>query len=227
MKIITIDPKELAPRQNYLLLLGIIIPRPIGLISTLSNENIPNLAPFSYFQALSANPPAALFCPTRNREGVEKDSLRNVKANGEFVACTVTEEMAERMNLASAEFPENVSEFEKSGFTKAESKVVKPFGVMESPVCMECRVANIFEFPPNPLSGAVVVGEILRYHISENVLDQENLLIKPERYKLISRLGGSAYGRVENPFEMPRPKLDQEGNVIPGSFTKIELPKNE
>ncbi len=222
MNIITLDPTELEPRQNYLLILGMVVPRPIAMISTISADGSLNLAPFSFFQAVSANPPGVIFSPTRDRHGQIKHSLRNVQESGEFVVAMVTEDMAEAMNLTSAEFPDGVSEFEQAGFTPTPSDIVKPRLVLESPVNLECRVHSIVEMSKKPLSGAIVIGEVVRMHIHLDVFDHEKMVIDRDKYDVISRLGGSSFGRIADSFEMPRPQFDDEGKVIPGSYFKRE-----
>jgi len=202
-------------------MLSLIIPRPIGLISTISIDGLPNLAPFSYYQAVAAVPPLILFCPNHNRFGKAKHSLLNAKAQGEFVACAVTEEMAEAMNFASGEFPDGVNEFSEAGFSPLASELVKPFRVAESPLHLECKVRDVIEFSDAPLGGSVVIGEIVRFHLSEDILgdtsDGGAIALDSEHYRPISRLGGVAYGLIRETFEMPRPKMTGEGKVVEGS----------
>jgi len=213
----TIDPSDLSPPDRHGLMLSIIIPRPIGFISTLSFEGVPNLAPFSYFQAVSAVPPTILFCPNRNRFGKAKHSLLNAKSTREFVACTVLENMAEAMNYASGEFPDGVSEFAEAGFTPLKSDLVNPFRVAESPVAMECKVRQVIELSDAPLGGSVVIGEVVRFHIREDLLTPDGKVVELDRYRPISRLGGPAYGRLTSTFDMPRPTMTPDGNVVEGS----------
>ena len=220
MEFHTLFPSELESRHIQQLLLAVVIPRPIGFISTISAGGEPNLAPFSYFQALSAAPPALMFSPNRDRSGRIKHSLRNVREVGEFVANSVSEEMAEAMNYASGEFPDGVSEFKKAGFTPLPSRVVKPFRVAESPVNMECRVIHLHELSDQPLGGTIVVGEIVAFHIREDLFDAENRLLRADRFHPLSRLGGISYAPIRDRFDMPRPKMTPEGEVVPGSHLK-------
>ena len=220
----SISPSDLPAPDLHALMLSIVIPRPIGLISTISLDGLPNLAPFSYFQAVSAVPPLLLFCPNRNRFGRVKHSLINARDQREFVACMVTEEMAEAVNYASGEFPDGVNEFEEAGFTTLASELVKPFRVAESPIQMECRVREVLEFSDQPLGGSVVVGEILLIHIREDILVSVNSpQISNFKYQIsndyrpISRLGGVAYGLLRQTFDMPRPKMTEDGKVVVGS----------
>jgi len=224
MPFTSINPLDLTAPERHALMLSIIIPRPIGLISTISLDGLPNLAPFSYFQAVSAVPPLILFCPNRNRLGKAKHSLLNAKAQREFVACAVTEEMAEVINFASGEFPDGVDEFIESGLTPLASELVKPFRVAESPVQMECRVRKVLEFSDGPLGGSVVIGEIVLFHIRDDLLVSSapsqisNLKFQiSNSYRPISRLGGVAYGLLRETFDMPRPKMTEDGKIIEGS----------
>jgi len=214
----SITPADLSAPERHALMLSIIIPRPIGLISTISIDGLPNLAPFSYFQAVSAVPPLILFCPNRNRFGHVKHSLINARVQREFVACTVTEEMAEAINYASGEFPDGVDEFKKAGFTPLASGLVRPLRVLESPVQMECRVRDVIEFSDQPLGGSIVIGEVVRFHIRDDLLSGGKMEIRnQESYRPISRLGGVAYGVLNDTFDMPRPKMTSEGAVVEGS----------
>lgn len=214
MNFTTIDPAVLPAPDVHSLMLSIIIPRPIALISTLSPQGVPNLAPFSYFQAVAAVPPTILFCPNRNRRGEPKHSLLNAKATGEFVACVVTEEIAEAMNYASGEFPEGVSEFSKAGFTPVDSELVGPFGVAQSPVRMECKVRQVVELSEAPLGGSIVIGEVVRFHIWSELIKSDSNAISLAHYRPISRLGGVHYGLIRETFQMPRPKMTGDGGDI-------------
>jgi len=216
MKFITLDTELLEIRQNAALIMQIVIPRPIALISTLTANGVLNLAPFSYFQVVSVNPLAVGFSATRDRHGGAKQTHVNIRGIAEFVAAMVTEDMAERMNITSAEFPPGVSEFEKAGFTAGNAEVVKPSLIMEAPVNMECKVIEIVELSDSPMGGTFVIGKVVRVHFKEGVYDQEAQKIRSENYKLISRLGGSGYGYVRDQFDMPRPMLDSDGDVIQG-----------
>ena len=226
MTFTSINPLDLAPPDRHALMLSIIIPRPIGLISTISLDGIPNLAPFSYFQSVSSVPPLILFCPNRNRKGKAKHSLLNAKSQGEFVAHTVTEDIAETINFASGEFPDGVNEFEETGLTPTPSDLVKPFRVAECPVAMECRVKELIEFSEGPLGGSVVIGEVVRIHIREDLLGTADLpsltaAFYDGRYRPISRLGGPAYGILEQSFDMPRPTMTEDGRYVDGDSYRI------
>lgn len=189
----------------YKLLIGAVVPRPIGWVSSVNEQGASNLAPFSFFNAVCANPPLLLFCPMiRSRDGAHKDTLRNVRTSGEFVINIVSEDLAQAMNISATEFPPDVNEFQAAGLTAAPSVRVKPSRVAESRVHFECRVEQILEFGDKPGAGSVVIGRILHVHVDESVLfdgDKIDLLaLKP-----IGRLAGSSYTRVTDIFDLVRP----------------------
>ncbi len=187
------------------LLSGAIIPRPIGWISTLSPEGSRNLAPFSYFTVVCANPPHILYCPERRGpEATEKDSLRNVRANGEFVVNIVTEALAQAMNLTSSEVGPEVDEFMLAGLTAAPSVVVAPPRVAESPIHFECKVSQIVDVSDAPGGGSIVVGRVVHIHVDDSMLLEGGRVNIPALHA-IGRLVGAGYTRVTDLFDMPRP----------------------
>jgi flavin reductase (DIM6/NTAB) family NADH-FMN oxidoreductase RutF len=194
------------PRQSiYKILIGSVVPRPIGWISTVNASGQPNLAPFSFFNAVCSSPPTVLFCPMiRSTDGNTKDTLNNVKATGEFVVNIVSEEQALSMVATSLEIAPDVNEFELTGLATAPSVVVKPPRVAESPIHFECKVSQIVEVGNQPGGGSVVLGEIVHLHVDERVLIGEDK-INLAALKPIGRLAGSAYTRVTDLFEMVRP----------------------
>jgi flavin reductase (DIM6/NTAB) family NADH-FMN oxidoreductase RutF len=186
-------------------MIGSILPRPIGWISTVDGEGRPNLAPFSFFNAVCANPPHVLFCPmVRGTDKKPKDTLQNVRATGEFVVNIVTEELALAMNASAAELPAEIDEFEFAGLTASPSVVVAPPRVASSPIHYECKVAHLLDLGHEPGGGSIVVGRVVHVHVQEDLLtgmDRINL----EELKPIARLGGNFYTRVSDVFEMVRP----------------------
>ncbi len=150
----TIDPSTTETLNVYKLMIGSIVPRPIAFVSTVSQDGIRNLAPFSFFTGVSANPPIICFCPMR-REGAHprKDTLRNISDTREFVVNVVSEEIAQQMNITSGEYPPEVDEFELAGLTPIPSDLVKPPRVAEAHVHMECRLYLWMEIGALPLSG--------------------------------------------------------------------------
>ena len=200
-----IAPNALPRQSIYKILIGSVVPRPIGWISTVNASGQPNLAPFSFFNAVCSSPPTVLFCPMiRSTDGNTKDTLNNVKATGEFVVNIVSEEQALSMVATSLEIAPDVNEFELTGLATAPSVVVKPPRVAESPIHFECKVSQIVEVGNQPGGGSVVLGEIVHLHVDERVLIGEDK-INLAALKPIGRLAGSAYTRVTDLFEMVRP----------------------
>ena len=198
-------PGSLSRKSLYKILIGSVVPRPIGWISTVNASGQPNLAPFSFFNVVCAKPPTILFCPMiRSTDGEQKDTLNNVKAIGEFVVNIVSGELASKMVATSVEIAADVNEFELVGLETAPSVVVKPPRVAESPIHFECKVTQIVEIGNNPGGGSVVIGEIVHLHVDERVLLGEDK-IDLATLKPIGRLAGSAYVRVTDLFEMVRP----------------------
>src|ERR1700693_4316977 len=150
----TIDPGSEQAADIYKLMVGVIVPRPIAFVSTVSAAGIRNLAPFSFFTGISANPPVICFSPMiRGADGSRKDTLRNIEAVPEFVVNVVSEEFAEKMNICSTEFPADVDEFAMSGLTPIPSDLVKPPRVKESHINMEWRLLQIVDVSATPLGG--------------------------------------------------------------------------
>ena len=205
----TLDPAQIAPSDIYKLMIGMIVPRPIAFVSTVDAAGNRNLAPFSYFTACSSNPPVVCFCTSvRSGPRPHKDTLENIRATGELVVNIVSEEIAEQMNLCSAEVPPEVDEFELSGLTPLASDLVKPPRVAESKVQMECRLRQILVVSEEPGGGSLVLGDVLRFHIEEALLDDQKggYKIDPDKLNAIGRMGGPIYTRTRDRFEMQRPK---------------------
>ena len=200
-----IDPLSLPWKSVYKILIGSVVPRPIGWITSISPEGRPNLAPFSFFNVVCGNPPHVLFCPMiRGTDQEPKDTLHNVRSSGEFVVNIVTEGLAQAMNLTSTELPADVDEFEFSGLSTQASTAVRPPRVAESPVHFECKVATIIDIGDQPGSGSVVIGRVLHIHVREDVMIGTDK-IDLEKLKPIGRLAGSDYCRVTDLFQMIRP----------------------
>jgi flavin reductase (DIM6/NTAB) family NADH-FMN oxidoreductase RutF len=200
-----IAPNALPRQSIYKILIGSVVPRPIGWISTVNASGQPNLAPFSFFNVVCSSPPTVLFCPMiRSTDGNTKDTLNNVKATGEFVVNIVSEELASSMVATSVEIAADVNEFELTGLATAPSVVVRPPRVAESPIHFECKVSQIVEVGNQPGGGSVILGEIVHLHVDERVLIGEDK-IDLAALKPIGRLAGSAYTRVTDLFEMVRP----------------------
>jgi flavin reductase (DIM6/NTAB) family NADH-FMN oxidoreductase RutF len=189
----------------YKLMIGAIVPRPIAFVSTQDEHGVRNLAPFSYFTGCSTNPPVVCFCSAvRSGPEPQKDTLRNIRATGEFVVNIVTEEIAEQMNATSAEVGPEVDEFELSGLTPLAGERVAAPRVAESPIQMECRLRQVIEVSPLPGGGNLILGQVVLFHIREDLLEDGK--IDPEKLRAIGRMGGPSYTRTRNRFEMQRPR---------------------
>ncbi|MBN2502007.1 MAG: flavin reductase family protein [Anaerolineales bacterium] len=186
------------------LMTGTIVPRPIAWVSTISAEGQPNLAPFSFFNAVCPQPPTLLFCPeVRITDGEQKDTLYNVRETGEFVVNVVTDELVEAMNATATELPPEVNEFELAGVTAVPSVMVKPPRVAESPVNFECKLTQIVEVGEGKGAGSVVIGEILYMHIRDDILLPDHK-IDVRALKPVSKLAGPGYSRLGEIFDLQR-----------------------
>ncbi|MCH2231010.1 MAG: flavin reductase family protein [Crocinitomicaceae bacterium] len=204
---LTIDPKEIAVPKLHHYLLGAVGPRPIAFASTVDADGNDNLAPFSFFNVFSANPPILIFSPARSgRTNTTKDTYNNVKVHAEVVINVVNYEIVHQMSLASSPFAPGVSEFEKAGFTSIESETVKPKRVAESPVQFECKVTEVKELGDQGGAGNLVICEVQRIHIDEAVLNDDNM-IDQHKIDLVSRMGGNWYCRADEKsmFEITKP----------------------
>lgn len=200
-----VDPQELPTRERYGLMIATILPRPIAWVSTQGRNGSLNLAPFSFFTGICAEPMTICFAPVRSREGRKKDTLVNIEETRQFVVNMVTEDVAERMNQTSADYPYGVSEFEKAGLTPLPSIKVRPPGVKESPVQFECELLQIVSISEGPLGGSLVIGKVLYLRVSDKLW--KNNAIRHQDLRPIGRMEGSWYTRVSDAFELPRPKL--------------------
>jgi flavin reductase (DIM6/NTAB) family NADH-FMN oxidoreductase RutF len=203
---LSINTKDTPIPKLHQYLLGAVSPRPIAFVSTIDANGRPNLAPYSFFNIFSVKPPIAIFSPARRgRDNTTKHTYENALVVKECVINIVSHSMVEQMSVASAEFPEGVNEFEKSGFTPLASDLVKPFRVAESPVQMECKINDVIPLGSEGGAGNLVVCEILRIHMSEHIFDEEGK-ISPYKIDTVSRLNGSWYSRSkEGLFELAQP----------------------
>jgi len=207
---VTIDPKELETGKFHGMLLSAVAPRPIAFASTIDAQGRPNLAPFSFFNVFSSNPPIAIFSPARRVRGnTTKHTLDNVEMVKEVVINVVNYDLVHQMNLASTEYPEGVNEFAKAGLTPIPSDLVRPFRVKESPVQFECKVREVIRLGDEGGAGNLIVAEILRMHISEDVMDKDGG-IDTQRLDLVARMGGDWYCRASGDalFEIAKPTRD-------------------
>ena len=204
---LTINTADLKPAelQNYLQYA--IAPRPICFVSTIDKQGNVNLSPFSFFNIFSINPPVCVFSPSRRvRDNTTKHSLENILEVPECVINIVNYDMVQQTSLASVEYPKGVNEFVKAGFTQISSELVRPPRVAESPVQMECLIRQVIPLGENAGAGNLVLAEIKRIHINEDILDESGK-IDQAKIDLVARLGGDWYCRVgvDNLFEVEKP----------------------
>lgn len=198
-----IEFETLRHRDRYAWMIASIVPRPIAFVSTISSDGIVNLAPFSYFNGVSASPPIVSIAIGSKRGGVLKDTLRNIESTNELVVNIVTESMAEAMVKCSGEWPSDVNEFDISGLTPLPSIRVRPPRVAESPLSMECRLVQIVRV--GEPSTAIVLAEVQLMHADESVLT--NGLPDPEKLRPLARLGGDLYASLGEFRSIPRPVI--------------------
>jgi flavin reductase (DIM6/NTAB) family NADH-FMN oxidoreductase RutF len=179
---------------------GSVVPRPIGWISTRSKEGAYNLAPFSYFNAVSSDPPTLMFSSGMRGADTPKDTLKNARDTGEFVANIVTADLAEAMNTTAVDAPPGTSEFELAGVTPSASVEVAAPRVLESPIHFECKVSHVLEIGSNIL----VFGQIVHIQVDDGVLVGGDK-IDIEKLRPVGRLAGSGYVHVSDLFDMERP----------------------
>ena len=197
------DPLEIEQKAIYKLLTGAVIPRPIGWISSVSPSGVPNLAPFSFFNAIGDDPPHVMFSTVRSNN-TNKDTLNNVLETKEFVVNMVTEDTVECMNRTAEIVAPEVNEFELAGLTPIASVKVKPARVKESPITMECELVHHYTLENHKYGGAtIIIGKIVMFHIDESVLLEDHK-INLETYKPVARLAGSNYAKLGEIFSIKR-----------------------
>ena len=197
-----ISAASLTARDAYHLLTQAIVPRPIALVSTVSVDGTPNLAPFSFFTGISSHPPTVCFTVARRR-GQKKDTVVNAEETGEFVINVVPEALAEAMNATSAEVAPEVDEFELARLTMQASMTVKPPRVNESPLALECRYIQTVELGTPPGQASLVIGEVLSFHVDDSLLTEGK--VDQTKLRVIGRLSGDLYCRTRDVFSMKRP----------------------
>lgn len=199
-------------QARYHLLTSSVLPRPIAWVSSMSLEKKVNLAPFSFFNAVSSEPPIVVFCPgsktvlnaDNDEQFVDKDTLRNIKEQGEFVINIVNYAIAEKMNATSGDYPADIDEFTACAITPVPSQMVQPPGVKESPVRLECKLYQHLPIGQGPGSGNLVLGQVLCMHIDDQILDNKQR-IDSQALDAIGRLGGNFYTRTRDIFSLQRP----------------------
>lgn len=200
-----VRPDQVPHRDFYRILVNSVVPRPIAWVSTLNDGNL-NLAPFSFFNAVSAKPPLLAFAPSLrlvDGQSTAKDTLHNIRETGEFVVNVVTFAVAEAMNLTSGEYDSSVDEFALAKLHTRPSQIVRPPQVAESPISFECKLNRIIDFGTEPPSGSLVIGEIVCVHLDESVVKDGT--IDTSAFDLVGRMGGMQYSRTTQRFELKRP----------------------
>ena len=199
-----IDPRTFEGFNRVLT--GVVVPRPIAFVSTISTSGIVNLAPYSFFNAVAYDPPTIVFSSSRRVPTKEKDTLANIEATGEFVVNIVVDDIAEAMNKTAAEYPADVNEFEIAGLTPAPSDRVKAPRVAESPVNMECRLVQVVPIGSGDHAHGLVIGEIVLMHVRDDIIEGHRInhhILKPT-----GRLAGNMYCHTDDTYEMVRPVYD-------------------
>jgi flavin reductase (DIM6/NTAB) family NADH-FMN oxidoreductase RutF len=199
-----LDFSKLPVRDAYQWMTSTILPRPIAWVSTISPDGTTNLAPFSFFQGVTANPPTLMFVPVNNREGHKKDTVRNIELVPEFVVNLVPHALAQEMNDTAALLPYGESEFGKFGIASAASSKVRPPRVAQAPVAFECVLHQIVNIGTGPLAANVVFGRILLAHVRDDVIGADGF---PDAGKLdlVGRLGREDYATTRDTFTIKRP----------------------
>ena len=205
-----LDPSTLEQTAVYKLLISSVVPRPIAWVSSYDAAGVPNLAPFSYFMAITDSPPTIAFsCSPRAgaKEANKKDTLRNVEAMGEYVVNIVDDDRAEAMNLTSGDYPPEVDEFALTKLTTAPAIKVKAPRVVEAPISMECKLVRVL-----PVGRAnLIIGEVVQWHVRDDVYDPATGRFDMHKLKPLGRLTGNLYSHIHEIFEMKRPNPDYRG----------------
>ncbi|CAN1510619.1 COG1853 Conserved protein/domain typically associated with flavoprotein oxygenases, DIM6/NTAB family [Burkholderiaceae bacterium] len=201
-----IDITALPPIEQYKLLSSTVVPRPIALVTTISDEFGDNAAPYSFFNCMGEDPPVmVLGLETKRHNQALKDTTVNIRDNGQFVIHLVDEAMAQAMNICAIDFPSNISEVEEAGLTLTPSRVVRPKRIVEAPVAFECEKIALLQIGP---TRNIAIGKVVRMHVRDGLLDPVTHYINPELYRPIGRLFGKLYSRLNDRFEMEVPSYE-------------------
>ncbi len=204
---LTLDPKDLPIPKLHGYLLGAVGPRPIAFASTIDENGVNNLSPFSFFNVFSAAPPILIFSPARNgRTNTTKDTYNNVKAIPEVVINIVNYDILHQMSLSSSPYAPGVDEFVKAGLTPLASETIRPMRVQEAPVQFECKVNQVIELGDQGGAGNLVICEVTKIHIHEEILGEDGM-IDQHKINLVARMGGNWYCHANEAsmFEVVKP----------------------
>ncbi|RMG41048.1 MAG: flavin reductase family protein [Candidatus Dadabacteria bacterium] len=206
---VTFNPTQADTKSVYKLLIGAIIPRPIAFVSTVSVDGIGNLAPFSFFNGVSSNPPALVISIAQREENKYKHTLQNIKDTGEFVVNSANEWLIEPLVYTAAEYPSEIDELNAVGLTALPSQLVKPARVKESAIQFECKLYETVQIGDgSPGSSTLVIGEIVLAHIWKKAWHDGKIL--PEAVKPVARMGGTAYAKIGEIFNRPVPSIKDQ-----------------
>lgn len=201
-----IDITALPPIEQYKLLASTVVPRPIALVTTISDEFGDNAAPYSFFNCMGEDPPVmVLGLETKRHNQALKDTTVNIRDNGQFVIHMVDEAMAQAMNICAIDFPSNISEVEEAGLTLTPSRVVRPKRIVEAPIAFECEKIALLQIGP---TRNIAIGKVVRVHVRDGLLDPVTYHVNPELYRPIGRLFGKLYARMSDTFEMEVPSYE-------------------
>ncbi|WP_117160944.1 flavin reductase family protein [Paraliobacillus sp. X-1268] len=201
---LSIEPSENSERDNYKFLIGSVIPRPIAFVTTKAKDGTLNGAPFSYFNAVTANPPLVSISLQRGAKGVRKDTARNISELGEFVVHIVDQENVDQINQTAASLPPNQSEIELANLTEIESTKISVPGVKEAKIRMECVLEQVIELGDKESTCDLVIGRVVQFHIDEAIYQDGR--IDPHGLGAVSRLAGNDYAKIGEIFTIERPK---------------------
>jgi len=203
---LSLDPDTLSIKERHGYLVSAVAPRPIALATTIDKEGNINLSPFSFFNVFSSNPPIMIFSPARRgADNTTKHTFENAKEVKECTISIVNYPMVEQMSLSSSNYPKEVNEYEKAGFTAIPSDIIKTPRVAESPVSFECEIQDIVELGDQGAAGNLVICKVVRIHIRKEFLTEEGKL-DTKKLDLVARMGGMWYTRANGDlFEIPKP----------------------
>lgn len=201
-----VDPNAIERRDRYKLLCGLVVPRPVALVTSISEDGVVNAAPFSFFNVFSEAPPVAILGLNAQPDGSAKDTTRNIRTGGEYVIHLVSDSQAEAMNVCAVNFPPEISEIEMAGFTLKPSRVVAPPTIVEAPVALETKLMQIIPVSP---TRNVVLGEIVRFKARPGIVDPDKLYVDERKYRPIARLFGNLYARFGEVFEVKRQTYEE------------------
>jgi flavin reductase (DIM6/NTAB) family NADH-FMN oxidoreductase RutF len=202
------DPSQMETPDVYKVLSGVVIPRPIAWVSTISPEGVPNVAPYSFFQPITPSPPHISFS-AGSRAGEKKDTEKNIEASGEFVVNIVNSDIARRMAISALDFSPGQSEFEATGLTLGECDVVSAPRVAEAPASLECQMRQMIPVGDERYGATLIIGEVVRFHVRDDLI-LDNSRIDFKMLDAVGRLAGDWYCVTTDQYELPRARFQRE-----------------